>query len=394
MVLLRRHKEVHHHFKGVNELALVIFIFSLAVSLTHSIWAAHLDSIVNNASTVGYINSFLMLMAFSSYFFFIPLIEKSDKAKLFLYAVGVIAFCYFLLYFSKNLYFVIFIAVLMTISATLRITSFGIMVRDYSPKKKLTQNEGLIYTLMNSAWIFGPLLASFILFEFNKEIIFLISAFFALCTFFIFRAFHFKDLKGKKKVDANTFANFREFFKNKDRVIAYLLGTGVTTWWSLIFLFVPLLLIREGFETFYIPLFLFAVAIPLVFLEYPFSKIVSKKGFKKMFLIGYFSVGLIAIICFFISDVYVLISLLILASIPMSLVEPSTEAYFFGMQRGTDKYRFYGPYNTAIDIGQLIGNLTASTILLFFPFKFIFLGYALWMFFFFFLSFSTKRVVE
>jgi len=113
-----------------------------------------------------------------------------------------------------------------------------------------------------------------------------------------------------------------------------------------------------------------------------------------MFKIGYFLVSIIALACFFVSNIYVILSLLILASIGMAMLEATTEAYFFDILKRKEKYRFYGPYNTAIDAGNLIGKIFPSLILIFLPFKFIFLLFGAFMFLLFLISFKTKNVVE
>src|SRR3989344_4793933 len=113
-----------------------------------------------------------------------------------------------------------------------------------------------------------------------------------------------------------------------------------------------------------------------------------------MFLYGYGFAFIIAVACFFIASVEVILILLILAGIGLAAIEPSTEAYFFDLLKGKEEYRFYGPYNTAIDIGQFLGTISATIILLFLPFQFIFIVYAGWMLFFFCLSFFVKNVIE
>ena len=54
----------------------------------------------------------------------------------------------------------------------------------------------------------------------------------------------------------------------------------------------------------------------------------------------------------------------------------------------------YGPYNTAIDTGSFIGKIFPSLMLIFLPFKFVFLLFGVFMFLLFLISFKTKNVVE
>ena len=67
---------------------------------------------------------------------------------------------------------------------------------------------------------------------------------------------------------------------------------------------------------------------------------------------------------------------------------------FFDILKGKEELRFYGLYNTAIDSSHFVSRLFPSLILLFFPFKFIFIFYGLAMFVFFLFSLKVKNIVE
>jgi MFS family permease len=86
--------------------------------------------------------------------------------------------------------------------------------------------------------------------------------------------------------------------------------------------------------------------------------------------------------------------LLIFASVGMAMLEPTTEAYFFDLTRDDQEQRFYGPYNTAADISQFIGKIFASVLLIFFPFKYLFLLFASLMGIYAIFSSRVKDIVE
>ncbi len=251
-----------------------------------------------------------------------------------------------------------------------------------------------MYSFMNIAWVIGPLIAGYISESFGIKIIFVLAAIFILLASLIFKISKINDSNIKKKIDKNLIKNFVDFFKDKNRVKAYILGGGVNFWWILIYLFIPLYIIRQGLHTLWIGYFLFAIAVPLILFEFPFSKLAEKIGFKKIFWIGFLIPALSAIVCFFISNVYVVLGLLSFASIGLAMLEPTTEAYFFDVTKDKEESRFYGAYNTTIEINQFIGKLLPSLLLLFLPFKFIFLFFGVFMLFFVFLSSKIKDVIE
>ncbi len=376
------------------KLAIVLFVLSLAFSFTDTIWAVYLDSFVHNISIVGFISAFLTLVSFASFFFITTLIERSSKTKLFSFSLVLFFVSYLLFAINTNFYFVVLIAVLVTVLHTLRITSFGILVKEDSGKRQLSRNEGLMYTFMNLAWLVGPLIAGIISERYGISLIFVLSAVFILVSLLFFKISRIRDPGIREKEHPDVLKNFRDFFKDKDRRLAYLLGGGVNFWWSLIYIFIPVFIVEKGLHIKWVGYFLFAVAVPLIAFSYHFSKLAGKVGFKKIFKIGFLIPCLMAIICFFVGNIYLILLALAFASIGLSMLEATTESYFFDILKGKEELRFYGPYNTTIDSNHFVSRLFPSLLLLFLPFKFIFLFYGLAMFGFFLFSFKVKNIVE
>ncbi len=391
--LLRKQKGLI--FTGIAKLTIIGFIATIAFAFVDTIWAVYLESFVKNISIVGFISAGLTVISFFSYFYFIPLIERSNKSKICFYSLLGFAISYVLFAINKNFYVVVVLAFIITILTTLRITSFGIIVRDKSSGKNLARNEGLMYTFGNIAWLVGPLIAGFLAEKYNLSLIFVLAAIFIIISLFIFKISKINDANIVKRNNPKIWKDFIDFFKNKTRVVAYFLGGGVNFWWSLIFLFMPIYMVESGLGMRYVGYFLFAIAVPLVSLEYFFSKLAGKIGFKKIFKIGFFIPFVLVTICFFVTNLYIILLLLVLASVGMAMIEPTTEAYFFDILKNKkEECRFYGPYNTTMDVNYFVGKFIAATILLFLPFKFLFLFFGLFLFLFFLLSFSVKNVIE
>lgn len=379
---------------GIARLAIVGMIVSLSVSLTNTIWAVYLDSFVHSIVYVGFISALLTLVSFASYFLFIPLIEKSSKSKIYSFTMLFFVIAYILFALNTKFYFLMILAFFITILHTLRITSYGIIVRDKSKKSQLSRSEGLVYTFRNVAWVIGPLIAGFIAAKSGIPLVFILAAIFVFTAFLVFKVSKIKDSNIKKKVDYNLFKNLKGFLKSKNRIFAYVLRGGVSLWWILIYLFMPLYIIRNGLGTEYIGYFLFAIALPLILIQYKTSKLAERVGFKKIFRVGYLIPFFFVLLCFFMQNVFLILLFLVLASFGLALLEPTTEAYFFDILKKDEECRFYGPYNTSIEISFFIGKVASSVVLLFLPFKFVFLLYAVFMFSLFLLTFRIKDIIE
>ena len=388
-------KKTHgiYSMTGMAKLSVIAFIVSIAASLVDTIWAVYMDSFVHSESIVGFISAGLTVVAFASYFIFIPFIEKTNKAKIYSTSLLIFAITYALFAINKKFYIFIILAFLLTILYTFRITSLGIIVKDKSGKK-LSRNEGLIYTFTNTAWVVGPLIAGYVAENYGINLVFTLAAIFVFLAFLLFKFSRIRDAHIKKRTDNHLSKNFIDFFKNKHRAIAYFLSGGVNFWWVLIYLFIPIHIIRSGLSDLWIGYFLFAVAVPLILTEYKFSQLAGKRGFKRMFKIGFLFASIVSLTCFFVGNIYILLGLLVLASFGVAMIEPTTEAYFFDISNSKEATRFYGPYNTSIDLNQFLAKISAATLLIFFPFKYIFLLFSLFMFLMFMLSFKIKNIIE
>jgi MFS transporter, ACDE family, multidrug resistance protein len=378
----------------IGKFALNSSIASLAFAMIGAIWAVYMDSFVHSAVIVGIVGAFFSLLSIISYFLFIPLIEKTDKGKLYFYSILIVLVTYILFAINRQFYIFVIIASIFVVAMALRMMAFGLIVKDNSCKRQLSRNEGIIYTLANMAYVVGPLLAAFVADRFGMNSVFTLGAVFLFISIVLFKLSGIHDGNVMKKVDNGLWSNFLAFFKDKERRLAYYIRGGITFWWALIYLFVPIYIVRNGLGIKWVGYFLFAVAVPLVLSEYYFSKAAGKKGFRRIFSQGYFIVMVLVFACFFVSNIYGVLSLLVLASFGMAMLEPTTEAYFFDISKKEECLRFYGPYKTVQDVGNLLGKLLSALLLVFLAFEYLFLMFGVVMLLMFFLALRTKKVVE
>ena len=392
LIRSRRH---HRHFSNINRLGVVNLFSSFGSALVGTIWALYLDSFFHDTSTVGWVSSILTLVGIISYLFIIPLIERSSKSKLYSFTLVVYTLSYILFSLLSDVYALAIIAVFLYFVGSIRLTTFGIMVRDMTENaSSVSKNEGLMYTFLNLAWLLGPLLAGFVAEQYGLNYVFLPAALFLLIALQLMRSFKIRDDRRAKRLDKNSLKVFREFFRKRDRVMNYLLSAAVTFWWALIYIYIPLHIVRSGLEEIFVGYFLFAAVLPLLLFEYHFGNVASKVGFKKIFKVAFISLAVICFIAFGFENIYIIMALMVFASVFLAMIEPTTESYFFDMISESQRDKFYGPYATAIDVGHYIGTASSALILSFLPFNYVFLLYGFVMLVFFFISFKIKNVIE
>ncbi|MEK6917597.1 MAG: MFS transporter [Nanoarchaeota archaeon] len=378
----------------IKKLGFVIFFLTIAFALTSSVMALYINSFVHSEAKVGLTFSFFIALSFLSFFLIIPLIESSDKYKLTIKSLIFSVIGYFLYYFVGNFYVFLVLASVISIISTVRISAIGLLVRENSKRKTLSKNEGYIYSLSNLSFTIGSLLIIPLIFYFGLRSVFLAASFIILLSMLLIHFSKISHGRKKERVDGNVFKNFVAFFKDKERVKSYILRSGVTFWWSLSYVYLPLLIIKHLPE-FWVGIFLSAITVPLIFLEYPFGKMAGKIGYKKFFFIGFLIPAIMSLLSFvFYQNIFFIMGSVVFASIGLAMLESNTESYFFDIAKGKEHLRFYSAHNTSLEIGHLAGQFIPALVLLFLPSKFVFLVFGLGTLLLSILALSIKNIKE
>lgn len=378
----------------IEKLGVVTLISSLALALVGTIWAIYFESLMHNPSGVGFVNTLFGVIGILGFVFSIPLVEKNSKTKLFGITLLVYSASYFLFSFFNSVGFAVCLGLLVSLSASLRVNTLGIILRDKSKNRAVSKNTGFMYALLNLSWLIGPVAAGFLAQKLGIKFVFLISGCLMLFAFVLLKFLKVKDNRTDKKIDTNFFKLIKEFFSSKKMVFTYFISGGISCWWAFIYIFIPILIIESGKSDVIVGYFLAGVVLPLVFLEYFFGKLAGKTGFRKMFFRGYFILFIAGVLCFFINDLYAILILLVFGSVGMAMLEPTTEAYFFDVASKNQRDKFYGIYNTTIDVNYALSLFIISIIIKFLDFKYSFLLISFLMLVFALISLKIKNVIE
>lgn len=382
------------YLSQVNKLSIIAFLSTISLACIATIWSIYLESIIHNSSYVGILIGSLTIVGLVSFIFLTPLVEETSKSKLFFYSLIFLLLFYIGFIFFSNIWIIILLSVFLSIVGSLRISCLGIMICDKANRKNIAKEEGLIYTFFNLSWLVGPLIAGFISARYGFKSVFGIASLFLFLSILLFIFFRLKDNRITKKIDGNLFKLIKEFFSKKNRIVCYILSGGINFWWAFIYVYIPILIIEKGFTSRLVGIYLFSIIIPLILFTYFFGKLASKIGFKKIFFTGYLIIGIFALACFFVENIYLIIGFLTLASVGASMVESTSEAYFFDIIKKNQRDRFYGIYNTTIDVNQSIASFIGAGILFVLPFKFMFLFFAIVMFLISLVSLGIKNIIE
>ena len=365
-----------------GKLCRVVLFFSLAYALFDTVWSLHLNSFLNNASYVGVFSGVMTLLSVLCFIFFTPILEKHSEKRIWMLSAFGLVIGYMIFFLSKSIIPLAIAAVFYVVSRVLHHESRGIIVSHSCSRKELGKTEGLFFTTMNIGWVVGPLLAGFIAGKIGVPFVFVFSAIFVLIGVALFKGIALRDYIHRAKTRGTlktTLNNLKTFFSNKKLVLAYFVSGGIAVYWGVVYIYGPLYIIWKGLPSYFVGIFLFAIAVPLVLLEYFIGRIADKYGCKNLFIIGYIILAFFSLLAFLMINIYLSLWFIVLGSIGASLLEGTKETYFFRVVKRSEEEKFYGPYRTHQGLFGALSRFFAAVLLIFFSLQSIFVLLAIEM---------------
>lgn len=349
---------------------------AISFAVIDTIWAAYFDSFGLSTSTIGFISAALILISLVVSLSIAPFLFKHKLKTIAISTLLIFVASYIILALTNNLWILLIIATLVTITGSIRINTFDILFRQVTTKKSLTKDEGLLYAIANGGWLIGPIIAAGLLHMGHFTFAFIGAAVFMTIGALILWQMK---LRNEPKEKPQHRLNIKSFLQHKNLGKPYIFATGIEMWWALIYVFIPLFMIKQGLSLSAIGFFLSAVIIPTTILEYSASTWATKKGFLPMFRIGFAGLAICAIAAFFVPNIYWQLGLFVLGSVFMALIEPIQDSFFFHKIKQKESDIFFPVFSTAGDIGSLIAKISIAIGLVFAPYQFAYLIMACFM---------------
>ena len=336
--------------KGAYFLILLSFLVSLSLSFISPIFPLYIKSLVKNETNVGYIVSITAVLFLLSNFVVSKYLEIYKKKHLLIMGLIGSLVSVILLSFITSLKYFLILEIFRAFFLICVYITLALYVKDYSTSDNIGSIQGIHFAFANIAWLIGPLVGGLLAEKYSIATMFIISAVFLLSALILLLINPLKEEYIQITHFHDTFNDIKSYFRNKDLTLIYLSSIGLMMWWTIIYTFIPLFIKDSGLSTRIIGYVLFAVAIPLIILEIPIGRLADKTGFKKYFFLGFFIIGLFAVLTYFFNPVITLI-LIILASIGAAFLEPLREAYLFRKLKDGRLKADYPIFRTAVDIG-------------------------------------------
>lgn len=377
------HKIRTHHQHGQGKfLAWMALWFSLAVSMIHPVFPIFIKTIVDSETNVSIFYAAMSIVMFLAAIFSTILFRKFQRTTIIKAGLIIGALAFFTFILITRLTSLVIVDTILVCAEISVFIALSLFVRDFANAKNLGRAEGRHYKFQNIGYFFGPLFGGFFAIIFGHEFAFLTAAFIMMGVFFHFHHKHIVEnhpaIINRKIIKPQALLqNIKKFFSNKERAKCYVITLTIMGWYAFKRLYIPLYVAASGFLPSVSGLILATIILPLIFLEIKVGEYADKHGFKIPLASGFLIIAILFIIIFISPFPILNFILLILTSLGGALVEPLQEAYLFKHMKKEEEDELYGVYMTADPVAFFLVPTIGTVVLLFLPFKFLFLEFGL-----------------
>lgn len=348
----------------------VSFHYALVIYLNSSFLSNFFkDSQISSLYVVGsIINVFILLNASK-------ILEKVSNYRFISWVIG-LEFAAILTLSFSNSPFLVALSFIIHLSAisTLHF-NMDVFVESVSNNESLTGSiRGTYLTITNIMIVLAPLSISFLLSDNNYSIVYIISALLMIPLYTIVRKF--KHVSEAKMHHISIEKTISEYVKSSDLYNIFVSHTLLQLFYGFMVIYTPLYLEKYiGFAWSEIGIIFTIMLLPFVIFELPVGELADNKYGEKEFLtIGFVIMGFFTLIISFITvkSFWLWATILFITRVGASLVEVSTESYFF---KKVDKKRsdVISLFRVSRPLALVIAPVIATVAFGFVPFQYIFI---------------------
>lgn len=311
------------------------------------------------------------------------ILERFGSYKMMIWIVIIDIALLVLLVMSKEVFWIITIFTLHNSINPLLLLNLDNFLKSSSKNSEIGEIRGIFLTVMNVIGVVSPIIVGSILIEGNFNSLYLISALALLPLLYIV-------IRYFKKIQDNNFKHIhltngiKAFIADKNIRNIYVSNLFLQIFYSWVVIYVPLYLHETiGFSWQQLGLMISIALLPFVLLEIPIGKLADRKlGEKELLITGIIiaSLGLYLISVPTNANFLLWTIILIISRIGASLMEITTESYFFKHINASNQ-NLIGTFRTAGPLGLIAGPIVGSLLLGFLDYRYIFAVFGFLMLF-------------
>jgi len=291
--------------------------------------------------------------------------RQFSKVKVFYFALLMLVVCYAMMGFSVLPRTFIVLDYTSGFAITLSALLIPLFMSDFSGDTGMARLNSRYHLWTNVGALLAPMLAVVVATRYGNRSAFFLSSAIYLAAWMFFKYFRLiqedKQIKpmSPRRTVRSLIRNAILFFKTPGMLRAYAINFGFYSLRAMRYLYVPILVIENGFNKDTLGMVLTIGIIPYLLLSEVMGRLVRRFGKKLWLVLGFGSFAAFSIWATVASGLP-LLAIFVLWQISGAFMEPVHDLLFFDNTKKSQQTRFYGVFRTSVNLPSVIAPIVGA----------------------------------
>lgn len=319
------------------------------------------------AAAVGVYAAVYALFACFIGFFSAEVLRWFTKTKLLYITMATLGACYCMMSFSVKPETFIILDYVAQAALTLVSVLLPLFISDFSKNIGMERLNARLHLWENVGALVAPVFAMTVVgwFNGNYRVPFLAAGLIYFSGLLFFKHFGIvQQDKVLKKVNMRKTLralriNALSFFKKAGMLRAYVVNFGFYALRSMRLLYVPIVVIENGFSNETLGIVLSVGILPYIIMDTFIGKLIKKYGVKLWLSLGFISFAIFSVLAMFITGRALLV-IFVLWQISGAFMEAAHDLLFFNGMKKNEQARYYGVFRTSVNFPSVIAPILGT----------------------------------
>lgn len=334
----------------------------------NAVYSLVILEIFKSSAIVGVYVAIYSVFCFIVGLFANEILRMFSKARIFYFSLLMMAVCYAMMSFSILPRTFIILDYTTGIAITLSSMLIPLFMSDFSKNIGMARLNSRYHLWLNVGALFAPTVAVFIANHFGNRAAFFGSAVIYLIAWSVFK--YFKIVQEDKSLHAVNprktvralWKNTVEFFKLPGMMRAYLVNFGYYSLRAMRVLYVPILVIENGFDKDVLGWVLTLGIVPYLVLSEFMGRAVRRFGKTIWMILGFGSFAALSAAAMFATGIPLLV-IFVAWQVSGALMESVHDLLFFDGTTKSQQSKYYGVFRTSVNLPNVIAPMLAAAVI-------------------------------
>jgi len=336
-----------------------------ADGIYNAVYSLVLLEIFRSSAIVGFYVAIYAAFCMIVGLFANELFRQFSKVKVFYFSLLMLAVCYAMMGFSIRPISFITLDYTTGIAITLVGVLIPLFMSDFAGNTGMAKLNSRYHLWINVGALFAPMIAVAIANRFDNRAAFFASALIYLAGWIFFKYFKIvqqtpliKPVNPRRTLRA-LWRNTVAFFRRQGMARAYAINFGYYSLRAMRYLYVPIVVIENGFSKDALGWVLTLGIIPYLVLSEMMGRLVGRYGKNIWLILGFSSFALFSAAATVVTGVP-LLAIFVAWQISGALMESVHDLMFFDTAKKTEQTRFYGVFRTSVNLPNIIAPILGA----------------------------------